>query len=121
MIGLKALAATIILCPTPNPSISWSVATTLVILFPICIVKILRTPSLLISRISPVNLNFPQYLETTFYDSHKGFYDIEVVNLEISSMVEHFCGLLEGFIVQWIISLLFAMLWVVHSFCLFIE
>ncbi|CAL6013075.1 Guanylate_kinase [Hexamita inflata] len=38
--------------------------------------------------------------ETDFFDSNRGFYDVEIVNHMLDSAVEHFCGLLEGFIVQ---------------------
>ncbi|CAL6004074.1 Guanylate_kinase [Hexamita inflata] len=38
--------------------------------------------------------------ETNFFDSNRGFYDVEIVNHMLDSAVEHFCCILEGFIVQ---------------------
>ena len=37
--------------------------------------------------------------EIEFYNEHRGFYDVELVNSHIESAVEHFCGILEGFII----------------------
>ena len=38
--------------------------------------------------------------ELEFFDNNRGFYDIEIVNHMLDSCVEHFCGILEGFIIQ---------------------
>lgn len=38
--------------------------------------------------------------ETDFFDSNRGFYDVEIVNNLLESAIEHFCGILEGFIIQ---------------------
>eukprot|EP00703_Trepomonas_sp_PC1_P002711 JAP93895.1 Guanylate kinase [Trepomonas sp. PC1] len=38
--------------------------------------------------------------QTDFFDNNRGFYDVEIVKNLLESAIEHFCGILEGFIIQ---------------------